>query len=165
MKKIKQKLTLWLLPPLAWLVSKFLFWSFQLTVKDHEDFQAYIQSGRVFIGVVWHSRALILPRFYHWLGYKPIVVLVSQSFDGRLAGAFLNYNGFKPVFGSSTRGGEEALEELIEWGRKGVNIAITPDGPRGPREEIKPGAVRLAAALGVPIYPVTFVLRSDYAPE
>ena len=145
-----------LLPPMVWLISKFLFWSFKLTVKDHEHFQADLQAGRPVIGVAWHSRALILARFYHWLGYRPVVILVSQSFDGRLGGEFIKYNGFKPVFGSSARGGKEALEELIEWGKKGVNIVITPDGPRGPREEIKPGAVRLARELGVPIYPVTF---------
>ena len=144
------------IPALVYWISRFLFWSFKLTVKDHEEFQAFIQSGRMGIGVAWHSRTLILARFYHWLGYRPVVVLVSQSFDGQLGGKFIAYNGFRPVWGSSTRGGEEGLAELIEWGRRGVNIAITPDGPRGPAERVWPGAVRLAAALGVPIFPVTF---------
>jgi len=153
---MQQRLTLALVPTLAWLISKFLFWSFKLTVLRYEEIVARLAAGELTIVAVWHSRALILPRLYHWAGYQPIVVMVSRSFDGQLAGAFLARNGFQPVWGSSTRGGEEALEELIEQGRKGVNVAITPDGPRGPREEVKPGAVRLAAALGAPIYPIAF---------
>ena len=155
-KKIRQKLMLWLIPPLAWLISKFLFWSFKLTTVHLEELKARVGSGQRTIVAVWHSGALIMARFYHWIGYKPIKVLVSRSFDGQLAGRFLDLNGFRPVWGSSTRGGEEGLAEMIEWGRKGWNLAITPDGPRGPKEEVKPGAVRMAAALGAPIYPISF---------
>jgi len=144
------------IPPFVYWISRFLFWSCRLTVKNYEEFQADLQAGRVVIGAAWHSRTLILPRLYHWVGYKPIVVLVSQSFDGRLGGAFISRHGFRPVWGSSTRGGEEGMAELIEWGRKGVNVAITPDGPRGPAETVRPGAVRLAAALDAPVYPVVW---------
>ena len=95
-----------LIPPLAYWISRFLFWSFKLTTKNAEEIIARLRAKQLTVLAIWHSGALILPRLYHWAGYQPMVVMVSQSFDGQLAGAFLNCSGIKPVWGSSTRGGE-----------------------------------------------------------
>jgi len=152
-KKIKQKLMLTLLPPLVWLVTTFLFWSLRKEFKGHEELQERLRAGKQFVGVCWHSRSIILPRHYHWVCYRPISVLVSQSFDGRFAGALLAQYGFTPIYGSSSRGGKEGQEEMIASGRQGHCLCLTVDGPRGPAEEMKPGAVRMAAGTGYPIVP------------
>ena len=56
--------------------------------------------------------------------------------------------------GSSSRGGTDALRRLLRSLRDGWDVVIVPDGPRGPREVVKPGVVALAAASGAPIAPV-----------
>ena len=152
-KEIKQWLILTLVPPVVWLVTKILFWSLRKEFEGHEELQERLRAGKQFVGICWHSRSIILPRHYHWVCYRPISVLVSQSFDGRFAGALLARHGFKPIYGSSSRGGQEGQEEMITSGRQGHCLAVTVDGPRGPAEEMKHGAVRMAASTGYPIYP------------
>jgi len=59
--------------------------------------------------------------------------------------------GFGAVRGSSTRGGIRALSEALEKLSEGTDIAVTPDGPRGPKQKFKPGALFLARESGAPI--------------
>src|SRR5262249_50698840 len=61
--------------------------------------------------------------------------------------------GFGLVRGSTTRGGVEAVRELLRIGRES-HVAITPDGPRGPRRRVQAGVVYLAARMGLPILPM-----------
>jgi len=81
-------------------------------------------------------------------------VLVSLSEDGDLMARVLEKLDFVPVRGSSSRGGEEGLRELERWVRSGRSVALTPDGPRGPRHIAARGAVVLAARTGKPILPL-----------
>ena len=64
--------------------------------------------------------------------------------------------GYVPVRGSSSRGGREALNELVGHLKAGKRCAITPDGPRGPRREIKAGVLNLARMTGCPVVPFAF---------
>jgi lysophospholipid acyltransferase (LPLAT)-like uncharacterized protein len=60
------------------------------------------------------------------------------------------------VRGSSSRRGPQALLELTTWAEHGCDVAITPDGPRGPRYVVQPGAISLAELTGLPIIPVCY---------
>jgi lysophospholipid acyltransferase (LPLAT)-like uncharacterized protein len=62
--------------------------------------------------------------------------------------------GMQPVRGSSTRGGSRAVLEILRDKKSDVTIAITPDGPRGPRHHFHEGAVYLASRTGLPVFPV-----------
>jgi lysophospholipid acyltransferase (LPLAT)-like uncharacterized protein len=62
------------------------------------------------------------------------------------------------VRGSTSRRGPQALRELTTWGRKGYDLAITPDGPRGPVYVIQDGIIALAQLSGMPIIPVSYHL-------
>jgi hypothetical protein len=78
--------------------------------------------------------------------------LVSRHQDGAYLAEFMRYCRIRSVRGSTARGGDQALRELLHVGDD-WNIFITPDGPRGPHHEIKPGLVYLASRTGKPIIP------------
>ncbi len=99
----------------------------------------------------WHSR--LLPLAYTHRG-RGAAVLVSRSRDGELIAGIIQRLGFATARGSSSRGAGEAVLELLRWGEQGHVLAVTPDGPRGPAEEVKPGLVFLASRTGYPIIPV-----------
>lgn len=93
--------------------------------------------------------------------------IVSQHRDGALAAGALAAMGMAIVRGSSSRGGTRALRQAIEITRT-LHMAITPDGPRGPRRVLKEGVVYLASRTGVSIVPVacasnhTFLVRGSW---
>ncbi len=80
-------------------------------------------------------------------------ILVSQSADGEYIARIARALGYRVVRGSSSRGGIGAFKGMIAAYRQGGPIAITPDGPRGPRQKIKPGILMLAKNTGAPVVP------------
>jgi lysophospholipid acyltransferase (LPLAT)-like uncharacterized protein len=107
----------------------------------------------------WHGRQLVIPLAYwaHSSSFKSkIHALISQHSDGRLIAFVIRLLGVLNVAGSSSKGGKEATLALIEKLRQGDSIAITPDGPRGPINKIKPGILKLADVSGAPIYPISY---------
>jgi lysophospholipid acyltransferase (LPLAT)-like uncharacterized protein len=99
----------------------------------------------------WHQR--LLP-FCFTHRNRGIRVLISTHRDGEIIARTIERLGFGTVRGSSTRGGREALFGLINESRKGFDLAVTPDGPRGPRYFLKPGLVTVARKTGFPIIPI-----------
>lgn len=83
-----------------------------------------------------------------------LAAMVSASKDGAFLAAILEAFGVQPVRGSSSRRGPQALLELQTWAERGCNLALTPDGPRGPRYIAQDGAVLLAQITGLPIVPI-----------
>jgi lysophospholipid acyltransferase (LPLAT)-like uncharacterized protein len=83
-------------------------------------------------------------------GRLPSVALVSSSKDGALLSKLLTDWGYSVVLGSSSRGGKEALEQLVSEASSKV-VLITPDGPRGPNQQAKPGAIVAAQRAHVPV--------------
>lgn len=100
-----------------------------------------------FIYVTWHDSLLppILTTKVH-----NVVALISQHQDGSYLASAMEYLGIRPVRGSSSRGGARAVRQLLDSTRE-QHIFLTPDGPRGPRREMKPGTVFLASQTGRPI--------------
>jgi lysophospholipid acyltransferase (LPLAT)-like uncharacterized protein len=76
---------------------------------------------------------------------------VSKHADGRLIAYLLYLLGFRSIGGSSKKGGSEGLRRLIRAMKAGAIAAITVDGPRGPRHEVKEGAIKLAQITGAPL--------------
>ena len=108
--------------------------------------------------VFWHNRQLVMPFVYFRGGGegRKISVLISQHRDGRLIARVMSLLGVNSVAGSSTKGGTAALRGLIKTMREGNHVAITPDGPKGPLYEAKPGAVLLASLTGGPLSPMAY---------
>jgi hypothetical protein len=111
----------------------------------------------------WHNRLACCMKVYHLYGrnrtgLNKIAALVSASKDGGFLARILELFEVEPVRGSSSRRGPQALRELTTWAVRGYDLAITPDGPRGPRYEIQDGVTSLAQLTGLPIVPATFNL-------
>jgi lysophospholipid acyltransferase (LPLAT)-like uncharacterized protein len=107
--------------------------------------------GKNFIYAFWHGRQFLL---FHSHRKTGIVIPASESRDGDIQAGILKRFGFDVVRGSSKRKGERALLGLVDGLRKGKNIALAVDGPRGPLYEVKQGVTYLAGKLGKPIVPV-----------
>lgn len=100
---------------------------------------------------LWHGQ--MLPILCAHRG-QPCTVLVSEHRDGEIIARILAAFGFSAARGSSTRGGSRALLQLAQLVRDGHDIAITPDGPRGPRRTMAPGALLIAQRTGSPLVPL-----------
>ncbi len=101
----------------------------------------------------WHSRLLMMPLLCR---KNRIAMLISRHRDGELISRAVRLFPIDSIRGSTTRGGARALRGLARAIRKGSHVAITPDGPRGPRNVAQGGAIMLASRTGRPILPVTF---------
>ncbi|HUC40247.1 MAG TPA: lysophospholipid acyltransferase family protein [Gemmatimonadales bacterium] len=100
------------------------------------------------IFVLWHSRILpLLPVRKH----EGIVLLVSRHRDGGYLVDLAESWGYRSVRGSTQRGGEVGLLGIVRALQAGAVVAVSPDGPRGPRERVQPGAIAAAQHAGVPI--------------
>ncbi len=99
----------------------------------------------------WHSTQLIM-------GYKGrgqgIHVLISQHRDGEYIARVIRGMGNDVIRGSSSRGGTKAMASMVRAGKRDHFLAVTPDGPKGPREKAQPGIIFLAKKTGQPIMPV-----------
>ncbi len=96
----------------------------------------------------WHG-TMLLPWFLH--KNDGFAALTSKSKDGDLLAKQLKHWKYKVVRGSSSKGGDVALEIMIDHAKNGYSIAITPDGPRGPEHKFKAGAVITAKKSLVPL--------------
>ena len=103
-----------------------------------------------YIYAFWHENMLLLAYQY---ARPDIHVLISRHADGQLIAEVCRHLGFRTVRGSTTRGGAEALLQMTHLGRTS-HLAITPDGPRGPRRTVQIGLAYLAARTGMPVVPV-----------
>jgi lysophospholipid acyltransferase (LPLAT)-like uncharacterized protein len=114
---------------------------------------------------VWHNRfALALVAYRRYVAHqrqpkRRLAALVSASRDGGLLASALELFDVQPVRGSTSRRGQQALLELTTAAERGLDLAITPDGPRGPCYVAQPGVVSLAQVTGLPIVPVTYHLN------
>jgi lysophospholipid acyltransferase (LPLAT)-like uncharacterized protein len=115
----------------------------------------HLTSDAHFIFAFWHEY-LLLPAYHY--GTPDILVLISQHADGQLIAEICRYLHFGLIRGSTTRGGVEAVRQMLANGAR-KHLAITPDGPRGPRREVQPGLVYVASRTGLPIIPIGFAFR------
>jgi len=124
-------------------------WRYRVHGREHP--QSLSDARTSFIFVLWHNR--ILPLLYHHR-HEEIVLLISRHRDGGYLASLAERWGYRFVRGSSKRGGEVGLLGVVRALQGGAVVAITPDGPRGPAERVKPGAVAAAQHAGVPIVPI-----------
>jgi hypothetical protein len=124
-----------------------------------ENFDRFRRRGSPVIFVFWHGQLLPLVHVHR---HEGIVVLVSEHGDGEIIARIIRHYGFGAVRGSSTRGGTTGLRGLVRAARAGSDLAITPDGPRGPRGELKPGALLAAQLTGCPVIPLALAASAAW---
>lgn len=125
-----------------------------LTV-ERVHFDRYIDlkaRGVPILFALWHGRMFLSIQAHRREG---IVTMASRSKDGDIIAGWLERNGYSVVRGSSSRGGSEALREMVRRVRAGNSAALTVDGPTGPPRRVQPGIVELARLTGGWILPIT----------
>jgi lysophospholipid acyltransferase (LPLAT)-like uncharacterized protein len=146
----------WIVALIAW--SFMSLWSSTIRMKflNRDIPERLAAEGKNFIYAFWHGRQFLL--FY---GHRNtgVVIPASESKDGEIQARIIKRFGFNVVRGSSKRKGDRALLGLVEGLRRGDNIALAVDGPRGPLHEAKEGVTYLAGKLDKPIIPVATSAR------
>jgi lysophospholipid acyltransferase (LPLAT)-like uncharacterized protein len=137
-------------------------------IEDHTGLIRDKQSGPLLFGL-WHNRlALSMVAWRYVKRMRPnsnLGALISASKDGGILSDVLARFGVQSVRGSTSRRGPQALLELTSWAEQGYHLAITPDGPRGPRYVVQEGIIGLAQVTGCPIIPVSSKVRGKICPN
>jgi len=152
----RDKLVPYLAPRAAYAYILLLRATMRLEFDNQEALHRARREHGHYILTFWHSRFVMMP--YVCLTRR-MVALISRSRDSRMLGLILEQLGFDLAWGSSSTGGAYALREVLRKVRDGYDVAITPDGPRGPRRRVKPGVIATARMTGLPIVPTGFSAR------
>jgi len=152
--------------PIAYWILRFYLMTVRIRFFHEEEILDYLRRGGKGIVALWHQRIFLVLRYARRFGDFTPSVMISQSRDGDLIADFIRRLNFRPIRGSSSRGGREALAAVV------ADLLVHPlaahalDGPQGPRGRIKAGIVRMAQLSGAPIIPVhisvnrAWILRS-----
>ncbi|HEY0776377.1 MAG TPA: DUF374 domain-containing protein, partial [Gemmatirosa sp.] len=105
-------------------------------------------AGQGTVVALWHGQMLPMLAHHRDLG---IAILISEHRDGEIIARVAHTFGCATVRGSTSRGGARALLALAAALKQGTDVAVTPDGPRGPRHSFAPGALVAAQRAGVPV--------------
>ena len=149
--------------PLAFGLVRFWWKSCRFTVLGAENVAPAMRDGPV-IPVYWHGQQLFCVRYLleqREQGLK-LGFLISPSVDGELPAMLATRAGATVIRGSASNTGARALRDYLEVLQSGVSPGITPDGPAGPREEFKQGAVLLAQLSGRPMLPMAMAARRGF---
>jgi len=153
LKTLKKKLVARLGPWLAYWTIKFLGRTMRFEEINPEIPRSFLERGIPAIGAFWHGRLLMMPFIYKG---KKLSFLVSAHRDGQVVGKALTRFGFHAILGSTTRKGFSAFKQMVKACQDGSDLALVPDGPRGPRYRVQMGVIELAKLTGRPIVPFSF---------
>ena len=147
----------------GWVVAalvRVVYLTLRVQVVDPDGVLQARRGGRRAILAIWHDTIAVAP-LIAWRverSYR-ITVMLSWHRDAEIAARAVRRLGIRSVHGSSTRGWLGGLRGLLAAHARGDDIVIVPDGPRGPRHEVKEGIVQLARATGLPVVTVGVVAR------
>ena len=135
---------------------KLLAATLRLDVRDHCGIGSPGSGIPSVIFILWHNRFFVVPPAWQKLcgSHRRTVALTSASHDGDMVARAMAVFGLGAVRGSSSRRSVAALVGLKRALRDGNDVCLTPDGPRGPRYKLQPGAVKLAESTGAPVIPI-----------
>lgn len=136
-----------------------LYSTWRVRIVNDGPLRALRAEGRGFVFALWHGQLLALLAHHRDQGTR---VLISEHRDGEIIARIAESLGFRTVRGSTTRGGARALLAMCDALERGEEIAVTPDGPRGPAHVFAPGALVAAQRAGVPILPVAVAASSAW---
>ena len=125
--------------------------SWRITVIHEERWRILRETKRPHVFLLWHEA--LLPLLWQHRN-QGIAIVVSEARDGQYLADVATSLGYRTVRGSSTRGGARALLAAVRELQAAGAVAFTPDGPRGPRRELKPGVVAAAQRGGAVIVPI-----------
>jgi len=125
--------------------------SWRIRTEHEERWRKLYEARLPHVFLLWHE--VLLPLLWHHRK-QDIAIVVSENRDGQYLADFAASLGYRSVRGSSSRGAARALLGAVRELQAGRAVAFTPDGPRGPRRELKPGVVAAAQRGGGVIVPI-----------
>ena len=150
MGDFKEKLKLKLIPNIGYLLHQVIDRSLDLSVYGKERVQA-IAEDKAIIYAAWHNHFWLPSFYFRGRGYG---ALSSRSRDGEYSARILQKLGWDVIRGSTSKGSVRSLLKLIKKLRAGQNVGIIPDGPTGPRHQVKSGVLYLAKKTDSVIVPL-----------
>lgn len=154
-----KRLALWLLARCA----KLYYATLRYRVNDATEADMLTDTHTPAVLVIWHNRILTSPGIYsRYRSKRPLYALISASRDGALISAFIGMLGIRARRGSSSKRASVVARELLSELKSGNDIAITPDGPRGPIYSFKDGAAAIALMARAPVILVCPVVKSGH---
>jgi lysophospholipid acyltransferase (LPLAT)-like uncharacterized protein len=142
----------------VWIV-RLLGWSWRMRVSRDHELLTMRAAGQPVIFALWHGH--LLPLLWHHRG-EGIAILISEHGDGEIIARIAMSLGYHTVRGSTSRGAARALLGLVRTIGEGRDLAITPDGPRGPARSVAPGTLIVAQRSRAPILPIAAVASSAW---
>lgn len=134
------------------IIVRFIWATNKKTFIGFQNYWSKTADGNGVLVAFWHNQGLFMPLAWKGLWCRSRII-VSRSKDGDLIAGLLRVFGILCVRGSSTRGGKEALSDILTAGSDpGMTLVITPDGPKGPAGMVKEGVAYLALKTGRPLY-------------
>ena len=142
-----------ILPGIFWLFVHATGATLKIRAIGEQRAEKLRKNGEKLVYVFWHGRHFLL---LYYMGNRGVSVMVSPSRDGLLISDVLRKSGFGIVQGSSDKSPVRALVTAIKQMKSGINIGFAVDGPKGPFQKVKPGALYLAKKMNAYIIPLTF---------
>lgn len=134
-----------------WAVLALLGATVRWTRRGSEELERRWSGGEPVLMAFWHGRSIMVPFVYRGRG---ACIMNSSHRDGEIVSRVLARLGIDATRGSSTRGAVPGLLGLVRAHRRGLDLALIPDGPKGPAGVAKGGAAELALATGAPLFPM-----------
>lgn len=159
-KKWLNQLVLKVVPTLASIFSNIVGHTTKLQIIAPEDLshkKALLDWPQGVIYAMWHSRFFY---FSYYAKGKKVVTMISSSKDGEFITKTIQKMRLYAIRGSSSKAGKQAMYQMVEVLKENAKVLMLPDGPRGPRHEMKNGVIRLAQLTGRPILPASFSTTS-----
>jgi len=127
--------------------------TFRLRVENENEWMTHVQKGGRVLLCAWHQQFFSAIRhFKRYRRFNPHI-MISRSKDGDIIADVARRTGWLPVRGSSSRGGREAMNDVIDGMSQSRLAGHIVDGPRGPAGQVKAGVIRMAHATGAAIVP------------
>jgi lysophospholipid acyltransferase (LPLAT)-like uncharacterized protein len=147
-----KKILNWLGKEYLWIAASWLCSSLRLRIHNAESFEEHRKGEKPYVVAFWHGSMVVGWFLHRPVHGKKVAALVSRSEDGEILSATLEHWGYTLIRGSSHAGGKEAMQRMTEALSNGNSLCVTPDGPTGPRHQMKMGAVRAAQQSQVPLF-------------
>lgn len=159
-RRLEDFLLLEVVPRIGSPLMRLLYSTLRVQHLDYHKVKEFFEPGENAILAFWHGQLLMMP--FISLKFPPYsrAILISQHRDGEMIARIMHRFGYLDIRGSKSRGGFGALRQVLKILREGKTFVITPDGPRGPRQQVKPNVIYLAKATGLPIIPMIFGAKS-----
>jgi len=156
MKDFLRKIGQIIVPPLAYLIMRVIWWTSKKNFHNYQDI-----SEAQHVCVTWHGELLMTPQAYRHIHKKhQASAIISAHFDGSLIAKTLEFLHIRPLRGSTKKGAKQVLLQAFKSIKSGEEVLITPDGPRGPRHSMSDGAIGIALKSKLPIFVMNYKAKS-----